>query len=174
MTLWCIGIYSTSFSSFVFLLGGFYAWQFVVGNFQLCGCSRSFCAMLFNAFYRGRLDGDGFDYALVLSSPEAGQAPDKILRSFVFPETKADASVKEDIFFCFILPGKEKQFGYVLRKQDGSFSLFLSSLCLPTMFSSLSKYLHHNNDFDYVNSLHQEPLPKPGRSFALRRAFTLK
>jgi hypothetical protein len=127
--------------------------------------------MLFNSFYRGR-NSQEFDAALVLSSPESGQAPDKILLSFVFPEATV-TSQSDEMFFLFILPGKEKQFGYVLRRSDG-FLLFLSSLCLPTLFASLTRYLVQNSDFDFVHVLHQEPLPKPGRSFALRRAFALK
>ena len=77
-------------------------------------------------------------------------------------------------FFDACFKGSEKQYGYVLRSPDGSFLLFLSSLCLPNLFSSLLRHIAHNGDYDYVHVLIEEKLPKPGRSFQLRQGFSLK
>jgi hypothetical protein len=127
--------------------------------------------MLVSAFYRGQ--GDAIvEKRLFAGAGSAQEVPEHILLSFArvagYNERGEDSGSSKH---AFLLPGSERQFGFVLQRGEAWWCV-LSHSCFLQLFFALLEHLVL--DPDYVEELNETPLPKPGRSFPPRGDLVLK
>lgn len=121
---------------------------------------------LVSAFYRGESD------LLVrrqLFVPAAAEVPEHILLAFVRLREAAGEGVNRK--HVFLLPGVDRQFGFVLQRGTAWWCL-LSRSCFLQLFFALLK--HAVGDPDCVQAVNEAPLPRPGRPFSPRGDLALR
>ncbi len=125
--------------------------------------------MLVSAFYHGQADAIVEKRLFVAATQEV---PPHILLLFVrvadYDERGAESASSKHVF---LLPGVERQFGFVLQRGEEWWCV-LSHSCFVQLFFALLEHLVA--DPEYAAELNETPLPKPGRSFPPRGDLVLK
>jgi hypothetical protein len=126
--------------------------------------------MLVSAFYQGK--GDAIVDKRLLAAGTVQEVPPHILLAFVrvadYDESGTESASSKHVF---LLPGAERQFGFVLQRGEAWWCV-LSHSCFVQLFYALLDHLV--GDPEYLLELNETPLPKPGRCFPPRGDLVLK